>query len=368
MLRSSIALTFITALVGSPTISDATTWHVPSQCPTIQAGIDSASAGDTVLVACGTYHDCTHPDPWGNLYCIIMKSGVCLLGATGEADCGTIDAERQGQVVYCDGLDSTTTIKGLTVTGGSSGGVAGGMWCHACSLRIENCLFVENDAFHGGGIYSTESSLVIVDCTFSANAGWFGPGGLFFGESTPRLVGCTFVDNSEGGVTCSSSDIVFEDCAFIRNWRMDSGAALRTGSSSVTMTRCTFSGNVSGGAVVSCGTGSTIQMQICLLASNPAGAGAIHCGEDCIITMTCCDVHGNPGGDWVSCIADQYGVNGNFSEDPMFCDLESDDYHLQEFSPCIDGYGCGRIGAFGQDCSGSATRQSTWSSLKALYR
>ena len=54
MLRTASSLALLT-LFASAGHAHATTWHVPSQCPTIQAGIDSASAGDTVLVACGTY-------------------------------------------------------------------------------------------------------------------------------------------------------------------------------------------------------------------------------------------------------------------------------------------------------------------------
>jgi hypothetical protein len=64
-------------------------------------------------------------------------------------------------------------------------------------------------------------------------------------------------------------------------------------------------------------------------------------------------VYGNAGGDWVGCIADQYGVNGNFSADPLFCDPTHDDFTLAATSPCAPENSpgeCGLIGAWPVGC------------------
>ena len=68
------AILLACAVLIVPATGHSVTWHVPTQCPTIQAGIDSASAGDTVLVACGTYYEDD----------IVMKSGICLRSETGQ--------------------------------------------------------------------------------------------------------------------------------------------------------------------------------------------------------------------------------------------------------------------------------------------
>jgi len=38
-----------------PVAANGTTWYVPVDTPTIQGAIDLAAAGDTVLVAAGSY-------------------------------------------------------------------------------------------------------------------------------------------------------------------------------------------------------------------------------------------------------------------------------------------------------------------------
>jgi hypothetical protein len=84
-------------------------------------------------------------------------------------------------------------------------------------------------------------------------------------------------------------------------------------------------------------------------------------------------VYGNAGGDWVGCIEDQYGINGNISEDPLFCDPETGDFRLQEGSPCgpfsPPNEECDLIGAWPVGCGPpTATQQTTWGRIKAAYR
>ena len=71
-------------------------------------------------------------------------------------------------------------------------------------------------------------------------------------------------------------------------------------------------------------------------------------------TLTCCNLFGNEGGDWGDCIADQYGVDGNISADPMLCDPDNGDFRLDVGSPCAPfsppNEECDLIGAWPVGC------------------
>jgi hypothetical protein len=131
------------ALVTVPPAA-AVTWNVPSQAPTIQAGVDSAAVGDTVLVACGTYNEKD----------IVLTSGIILRSATGQADCVTVDMSGMGsgRIFYAEELEPAPTIEGFTLTGGNGGWGGGAIYVFLTNrVVIRNCVIDGNEATDGGG-------------------------------------------------------------------------------------------------------------------------------------------------------------------------------------------------------------------------
>jgi hypothetical protein len=124
---SRLLLLIVLTMVCSALTAPCAVIRVPDDEPTISAGVAAASAGDTVLVASGTYHESS----------IWMKDGVCLTSETGQADCVTIDAQFQGKVFYCQTIGSESSIVGFTMT------VAhGAILCRdGASPTIRNCVF-----------------------------------------------------------------------------------------------------------------------------------------------------------------------------------------------------------------------------------
>jgi hypothetical protein len=355
---ATVLLGLVLVMLSGPYVSYARTWHISpdgsGDAPTIKAGIDSAAAGDTVLVACGTYYERG----------ILMKSGVVLCSETGQADCATIDAEGISLVIDCINCLEPTEIVGFTIKNGwmPLWEYGGGMFCTNCpDLTVSHCTFLNNHADIGGGLSCEGTTLEIVDCVFRNNSAVSYGGGLFcMNHASVHLNRCVFDSNSTGwggGIACVTATLWVKSCTFFGNEASVSEEY----------------GEPGGGGVYIFGESETV-VENTIIASSTSGEG-IWCEDENVPEVWCCDIWGNTHGDWVGCVADRSGANGNFSEDPKFCDTQTGNFEVETCSPCLpgnhpDGYDCGvQVGAFLSGCEcGAATEPTTWSSIKAMYR
>jgi hypothetical protein len=343
-------LLFCLALVAGS--ASARTWTVlpdsTGDAPTIQAGIDSAAAGDTVLVACGTYYE----------HDIQLKSGIALCSETGEADCAVIDAQWMGRALFFYMIDNTTTIRGFTLTHGAPPqpyippGYGGAVASLGSSEQFVDCVFTDNVASEGAGAFCQDGSPAFTGCLFSNNDGIDG-GALLLDGVVATVSGCTFTGNSSilgGTIYCSHGSPRIMHCTFYDN-------------------------PAEAGAQIYCFLEGSPAIENTIIAYSSLGE-AVRCEDETNSpTLTCCDLYGNAEGDWTGCISEQLGVNGNFSACPSFCHANMGDLRLCDQSPCLpgnhpDGYDCGLIGAWpeGCNCGASKTEVATWGRVKAMFR
>ncbi|MCK4548171.1 MAG: C10 family peptidase [Candidatus Eisenbacteria sp.] len=184
-------------------------WNVPGDVPTIQAGIDSAAVGDTVLVSCGTFYE----------HAIVMKSGIVVRSETGVADCAIIDAQQLGRIFTCLNVDSTASIEGLTLTGGLASGAwpanaGGAIYCESASPRIVDCVFYNNSANYGGALACRAAAPDLVGCTLAHNAASSSGGGVYsYNFSAVDLDRCIIAFSTQGhSVYCQSSGTATLTC------------------------------------------------------------------------------------------------------------------------------------------------------------
>jgi hypothetical protein len=327
-LKSRWALLCFFAMALLAGSGQAATWLVPGDVLTIQEGIDAAAVGDTVLVSCGTYleHD------------IIMKGGIYLIGESEEPGCVVIDAEGQGRVMDCLNLTETPHISNMTFTGGlvAEGwfeALGGGVRSQLSSVSFSHCIFEGNTARIGAGLGASESTLTLVDCTFTLNAAehfeWAAGGAIWARDSQGTIDNClvtantafstnlddpgdgggfffnncrldvthsNFEDNSTGAgagafysVTTDSSSFSF--CEFIDNTAANGGAVYFEYGAAAQLSNCTFRGNVAtaGGAIVIFNESYPL-LRECLFENNQAtvwGGGAIDCWSSNVEIDSC---------------------------------------------------------------------------------
>ena len=147
---------------------------VPTDYPNIQAGVDAAVSGDTVLVLDGVYsgegnYDILIGEPYGR--------EILLISESGPENC-IIDCQEFGYGFFVVGIGELL-IKGFTIencTSINGGGIHISVTFFGSPI-IENCIILNNNASEfGGGVFIEGSNPIIKNCLFVNNNASFGNG------------------------------------------------------------------------------------------------------------------------------------------------------------------------------------------------
>ncbi|MHC4498051.1 MAG: right-handed parallel beta-helix repeat-containing protein [Planctomycetota bacterium] len=302
---------------------------VPSQYPTIQAGLDAAAPGDTVIVADGTY---TGPgnrdlDFGGNSITVRSENGPdnCII------DCENTTGHRGFN--FHSGEDANSVVDGLTITNGRASSHGGAIYCSGASPTIKNCIITGNrtiagsdrnghggNATNGGGIYLLNSNAQIVNCTISNNQTGRGGHGWMFNDGSNLIPGHGGDGGHGGGIYCSNSSPAIENCTITDNQTGNGG----NGNSDSSTSEPGNGGDAGHGAGIYCLNSSPI-LRNCTITTNrtgnggngswdPPGSGGdaghgagIYCSNSSALTVVNTNISGNdtgsgggpiPGGGW----------------------------------------------------------------------
>ncbi|MFZ1946707.1 MAG: hypothetical protein WAW06_04115 [bacterium] len=424
-----IVQALVAALASCPAL--ARTWNISpagtGDAPTIQAGIDSAAAGDTVLLEAGTYTGSGNRDVFFNGKAIVLRGGCdpmdCVIDCEGSLsephgafrfypadsasalECVTIQgAWLSVGAVYCGGGSPTIrdcvlqqnqcdgdggaitvgSFSALTVIGcefreNSAAGNGGAISVYGgAELVASNCLFSDNSTSGGGGAVGANDAEVVIDsCVFCSNTAAIASGALDFREGAHIITNCRFLRNSAqscGAAVFSMCNVAMAYCVSNMNRAAFNTASMLFYDCSASIANCTFSADSTGFFFdnvlrFETGTPPVVTNTVIAFGRNCRAIGCVNTSSN--PSLTCCDIYGNSGGDWVDCIAGLGGAAGNFSADPKFCSIATDYLCVEDCSPCLAGGNtCGvDVGAMGAGCAcGEATEPTTWGRIKASYR
>lgn len=243
----------------------------------LQNALSAATPGTEIRVADGVQ---TPTLPNGSRgISFALRDGVAILG--GYAGCGAADPDERDPSVYLSilsgdlngddagamnkgenslhvvtgaGVSPSAVLDGFTITGafansGNPGDRGGGIFIFPVSgsPTIRRCIIRDNIvAAKGAGMYGFLFEGVLEDCVFKDNEATDG-GGLYNLQSNPLVKGCSFEGNTAaatgGGVFNLGGDPVFEDCRFQNNQAIGGGAMNNTSDTHVTLKRCRLTEN-----------------------------------------------------------------------------------------------------------------------------
>ena len=335
----------------------------------IQAAVDAAVDGDTVLVTNGMYDTgggLSNPGGGfissnrvyvGKAITIRSVNGAAVTIIKGAPD--PITGECGSNAVRCVSLWAAASLIGFTLTNGYSATgdnswqkVGGGLWLYNASAVVSNCVIVGNySARLGGGVNLMAGTLD--SCTVSGNtAAVYGGGIRCSGAGSSAINNCAISANralnhgggifSDGGAPPTT---IIKNCTVAGNYAVLDGGGVQIHYTDGTLRNCLIVSNTCGnhgGGVFFGGTlGEGVGLlENCTVAGNSSGVRIANKG-----VLTNCIVWGNSNynfdineGETVSytCSDPVQAGTGNTGADPLFVNTNSGNYRLTSGSPCVN--------------------------------
>lgn len=264
----------------------------------IQAQIDSAASGDTIVIGPGIYV--------GGLS--FNGKNIALQSSAGPAS--TILHGNQGKAVD---MGPGGTIRGFTITG-SSGTFGSGIEVHGAGSLISGNVLDGNSGMSGAGIYGNTASPTIERNVFRNNScdNQFLSGVVVFVNSSSPVIANNIFENNQ----CRAINLTLPQGnapQVINNTFVGNRTGIRV-NRGVPQVSQIFRNNI----VFQNGIG--LEIEFGADADNPVW-------ENNLVFGNTTDYQGT---------ASQTGVNGNLSVSPMFFDAAAGNYRLQAGSPAID--------------------------------
>ncbi len=350
----------LVGLGGSPAHA-AVTINVPADRSTIQAAIEQASTGDTVVVAPGTYHE--RIDFKGKAIEVRSSAGPATTIIDGDATGITVvfhTAETRASVLrgftITDGLqppfqtqllgggiavkDASPAIVGNVVTAnnGSGIGVAAGS-----PLIQDNVITANTTPLDGGGIWAGSSS-EIVGNRIEDNVADTAAGLVIFGTTVVRnniIRGNRAVGahGGGGGLTMYGGmvvdNIIANNTALVGAYAKGGGVLWRTNSLDRLLHNTIVGNQAPTGSAMADVTTGTVAGNIVV---GPAGASLVSCAPTAQMSFAVNDVYNGTGSVYEGCGGELTGWAGNISADPLFVAPAASppDYRLRAGSPAVD--------------------------------
>ncbi len=349
---------------------------VPENYSTIQSAIDAATDGDTVLVFPGIYRENIN----FNGKAIVLAGNFIFTKDTSLITQTVIDGDSSESVITLNhGEDTTSVIVGLTITNGYAehgGGVkvvdsgvkllnlkikgnqaiysGGGIYCQNINMPgtviLKDVEISHNYAKRGAGMVVEEWVTMEIDrVTFFKNRAKEEGGGVLFrgfgvlGFGKMKITQSVFQENQAklgSGIYTEFKDdnLYISNVLFLRNSAQKSGGGIYLWNSNLLLSNITtFNNSAEQGSFLYCkNAGARIKNSI--LWENPTNAIFLTSTYDSSrIAVEYSDLQGGAK----SIVLDEKSKLTEFQHNmdlpPSFRNVGSNDFHLSELSPAIDG-------------------------------